>query len=158
QEDGHGGVAEVDRGEVGLAVVIEVSSCHAQSVGTASGVVARELEADAGHGPRLERLEGQTAGRRPVATGASGARNGQQGAQPLTEPHDSFSLSSVVCRGMAATCSGAQTERRGGAGPAGDLLGGKALPAVLIPVFTCRGLVGPTRPPPSGRERPSLLL
>jgi len=33
---------------------------------------------------------------------------------------------------MAAACSGAQTERRGGAGPARGLLGGKTAPAALV--------------------------
>src|SRR5262245_50882477 len=37
-----------------------------------------------------------------------------------------------VCGMMAATSSGAQTERRGGAGPARGLFGGKAAPAVYL--------------------------
>src|SRR5262245_8462123 len=43
-----------------------------------------------------------------------------------------FSLSRLVCGRMAAHLPGAQTERRGGAGPAGGLLGGKAPPAALL--------------------------
>ena len=42
----------------------------------------------------------------------------------MTQP----SLSEAVCLGMiAATYPGAQTERRGGAGPVGGLLGAKDL-------------------------------
>jgi hypothetical protein len=36
-----------------------------------------------------------------------------------------FSFRELVCDTMAAHLPGAQTERRGGAGPAGGLLGGK---------------------------------
>src|SRR6516162_3982262 len=57
------------------------------------------------------------------------------------------SLSEAVCvRMVAATLPGAQTERRGGAGPVRDLLGGKALPAAL---FFCPRSVG---------EKPSVGL
>jgi hypothetical protein len=44
------------------------------------------------------------------------------------ESHDSYSLKQAVCDIMAtATYPGAQTERRGGAGPVRGLLGGKGL-------------------------------
>jgi hypothetical protein len=38
----------------------------------------------------------------------------------------------VVCHTMVWSSPGAQTERRGDAGPVRDLLGGKAAPAALI--------------------------
>jgi hypothetical protein len=43
-----------------------------------------------------------------------------------------LSCREAVCDKMERTSSGAQTERRGDAGPERDLLGGKAAPADIV--------------------------
>src|SRR5262245_20872577 len=54
-------------------------------------------------------------------------KDGAEMLQPTLERHGLFSHFKLVCGRMAGHLPGAQTERRGGAGPVGGLLGGKDL-------------------------------
>jgi hypothetical protein len=55
------------------------------------------------------------------------------------KPHGCFSFQEAVCRRMVtAAFPGAQTERRGAAGPVRGLLGGSTPPAALFPVSEIR--------------------
>ena len=59
---------------------------------------------------------------------------------------------------VAATCPGAQTERRGDAGPVRGLLGGKTSPAALVFLLFMRdGFANRPALPDGSQNRPTLL-
>src|SRR5207237_10596163 len=90
----------------------------------------------------------------PSAAGPARCQGRTEMLQPTVERHGRFSLSRLVCDRRAGHLPGAQTERRGGAGPAGACLAVRTPPALLVPHLSPRphgDLTGP-RPRPHRPE------
>src|SRR5262245_17609432 len=66
------------------------------------------------------------AGRAPLPARRRAGEMGLEGIEPRSDQHGRNSNQMLVCAGMATACTlGAQTGRRGDAGPVRGLLGGK---------------------------------
>src|SRR5262249_12783336 len=132
---GDGAVGRGGKGDqVGAGVGVGGGDGGAQRAGAA--VVGVGHHKDAGQGPVLQDVqagsEGRSPGRRlpsrPLAGPAAGAARGTstQPVQQSGKRHGSLLPRRAGLRSNGqAIGPGAQTERRGGAGPVGGLLGGK---------------------------------
>src|SRR5262249_43903062 len=109
------GIAGTDDGQVRGTVQVEVTDGDRVRLGCADGVIDRAEEA--GHGAVLERLQ-LRARCRPPLPGAP-PRPARPGAfHREKKPHGWYSVLGAVCDTIRwSLTSGAQTERRGGAGP-----------------------------------------
>src|SRR5262249_20196306 len=87
---------------------------------------------------------------RPAAGGSTTEDTGEE-----VVPHCQVLVARYGLRYNGGALPGAQTERRGGAGPVRALLGGVTSPAALFPsqLVSFRGLTGRSRSPRRGRRR-----